>query len=237
MIWADWTGCTKCASGPAPGARHFLAWFQEEYPQGRSQGIYNCRVVADTSTLSIHSCGRAIDCWLPYVDGQANPAGHEIVRRIGPHGKRLGIQTVIFDRTIWSARSPHGRPYTGVHPHKDHLHVELTPAAGEKLNLTTLRSVIVDSTTEDDEVGLKFGDRSPAVGALQLHLAEWNPALGLKKDNVYGSNTKSAVASYQTSAGLPITGEADTVTLVHLYTNALRNKPAWSRLKQRLGGA
>lgn len=237
MNWADWVGCTKCASGPAPGARHFLAWFLEEYPQGRSQGIFNCREVAGTSTLSIHSCGRAIDCWLPYVDGNANPAGHDMVRRIAPHGKRLGIQSIIFDRTIWSARSPHGRQYTGVHPHKDHLHVELTPVAGSKLTLATLRSVIVGSTTEDDDMGLKLGDRSNAVGALQLHLNEWNPALGLKEDGVFGSLTKAAVAQYQTSAGFEATGVADTATMVHLYTNALRNKPAWSRLKRRLGGA
>ena len=234
MNWADWVACTKCGTTASQGSKHLLAWFIEEYPQGRSQGIFNCRPVAGTRTLSIHSCGRANDLWLPYVNNQANPDGHEIVRRIGPHGKRLGIQSVIYDRTIWSARSPNGRPYTGVHPHKDHLHVELTPAAATSLNLATLRAVI-GKEQEDDEVGLKMGDRSNAVRALQTHLDDWNPLLGVQKDGVYGTNTKAAVAMYQTAAGLAATGEADTSTMIHLYTNALRNQPAWKRMLLRLG--
>ena len=234
MIWADWTACTACTGGPADGARHFLAWFLESYPQGKSQGIYNCRFVAGTGSRSVHSCGRAIDCWLPFVNGGANPAGHEIVRRLGEHGKRLGIQAIIFDRTIWSARSPNGRPYTGVHPHTDHLHVELTPDAASRLTLTTLRTVI-GTETGDDEMGLKMGDRSNAVRALQTHLDDWNPLLSVQKDGVYGANTKAAVAQYQTAAGLGPTGEADATTLIHLYTNPLRNQPAWKRMLTRLG--
>lgn len=236
MIWADWNGCTKCSGFASAGSKHLLAWFLEEYPQGRSQGIYNCRNVSGTGSLSIHSCGRANDLWLPYVNNAANPAGYEIIRRIGPHGKRLGIQAVIFDRTIWSARSPGGRPYTGIHPHFDHLHIELTPNAATNLNLATLRAVIgTNKEVEGDEMaGLRPGDRNNGVKALQIHLNDLNPLLGLKSDGVYGTLTRSAVAAYQTSAGFPATGEADLLTLIHLYTSTSRNQPAFHRMLNRL---
>jgi len=70
---------------------------------------------------------------LPVVNGRGHPAGHEAVRRLGAVGLELGLQCAIFDRTIWSARSPNGRPYTGVHPHFDHVHFELTREAGATL--------------------------------------------------------------------------------------------------------
>lgn len=84
-------------------------------------------------------------------------------------------------------------------------------------------------------MGLKQGDRSNAVRALQRHLADWSPTLGIKDDGIYGQHTTAAVKTYQMAAGLPDTGEADDTTLVHVYTNALRNVEAYKRTLARMG--
>lgn len=152
MRWAGWTGCTECVGSPRPGARHLLAWLSERWPDGYSRGIYACRDVRGGSSRSIHACGRAVDYGFDTVDGRGDPAGHDIVRVLGEHGRRLGAQTIIFDRQIWSAQSPEGRVYQGVHPHYDHLHIELTPTSGERLTLATLRSVT--EPEEDDMAAL-----------------------------------------------------------------------------------
>lgn len=84
-------------------------------------------------------------------------------------------------------------------------------------------------------MGLKTGDRSNAVRALQRHLQDWSPTLGVKDDGIYGQHTKAAVKTYQIAAGLPDTGEADDTTLIHVYTNAFRNIEAYKRTLQRMG--
>ena len=147
--WAPWERAEECTDGPEPGARALLAWLYEEYrPPGYSLGIYNCRDVRGASTTSTHGEGRAVDYGLPLApDGRGNPIGHHIVDRIGPHGARLGVQAIVFDRSIWSAVSPQGRRYDGVHPHHDHLHIELTRAAGAKMTLSTFRYVLAKEPT------------------------------------------------------------------------------------------
>lgn len=45
---------------------------------------------------------------------------------ITPTGKKPGwIVEVITNRTIWTRRNPVGRPYTGVSPHEDHVHISI----------------------------------------------------------------------------------------------------------------
>ncbi len=78
--------------------------------RARSLGVYNCRTVRGGTTKSLHGEGRAVDLGLPLgSDGKGIPVGHEIVRRLGVVGVDLGVQSVIYDRRIWSAVSPDGR--------------------------------------------------------------------------------------------------------------------------------
>jgi len=140
--WAVWQGAADCTSGPSSGAIALRDWLLAEYPTGWSGGIYNCRTVRGSQSPSIHGEGRAFDLMLPVVDGRGDPVGHEIVGRLGSAGDRLGIQCVIFDRTIWSGRSPSGRAYTGVHPHYDHLHIELNRSGARSLTGATLAATL-----------------------------------------------------------------------------------------------
>lgn len=86
-------------------------------------------------------------------------------------------------------------------------------------------------------MGLKAGMRGGGVKALQIHLNHWRPAFALTEDSIYGTSdsdggrTGAAVAEYQRAAGFiesPL--HADDTTLVHLYTNALRNPETMKRV-------
>lgn len=144
MGFAPWTAATKCSDGPTPGARALMKFLTETVPGAKSMGIYNCRPVRGGSARSVHSEGRALDVGMPMDGGHGSAAGHTLVQLLRPVADKLGIQAIIYDRKIWSAKSPgpDGRPYTGANPHYDHLHVELTRTAGAKLTLATVRKVL-----------------------------------------------------------------------------------------------
>ena len=152
--FAAWHGCRDCSGGPAPGARALLAYWLEQAPaiaqelqlapEGfRSLGIYNCRPIRGSSSLSIHACGRAVDMGVPVTT-----AGHQVMvaflRRLAREAEGLGVQLVIFSRLYGSARNPWPTAYGGAHPHFDHAHVELTPNAAGVLTLATLRDRVGD---------------------------------------------------------------------------------------------
>ena len=173
---APWTGCTDCAGGPQPGASAFLAFWLEAYPGlATSMGIYACRNVRGSSSRSVHACGRAIDCGVPVTEA-GHRAMYEFLGKLAPHAKRLGITLVIFDRTIWSARrDAGGERYTGVHPHEDHAHVELSPKAAQQLTLATLRAVVGDLRGSDAPAPPK--DQEPADPGATLSRAQLVGAL------------------------------------------------------------
>lgn len=231
MSWAPWTGASECTSGPTDGARALLAWALEAFPHTSSLGIYNCRSVRGGATTSLHGEGRAVDIGVPVVVGRGHDVGHDIVTTLGQHGRRLGVQCAIFAREIWSARSPNGRPYDGVAPHWNHVHVELTWPAASRLNLATLRAVTgTSTTTSEDDMALKKGDRGPAVALFmdalvreaELSDRSGPAARGMPDsqkdgglygyDGIFGSEMLAAVKAYQSGAGIDVTGELDGVT-------------------------
>ncbi len=142
--FAPWDSAVRCVGSARPGARALMAFCLASDPLARNLGIYACRPVRGGSEPSKHAEGRADDVGFPMVNGRANPAGHRLVRRLLRNPERCGIQAIIFDRTIWSAKSPNGRPYRGVNPHLDHVHIELTRDAADRLNVATLRHWLAD---------------------------------------------------------------------------------------------
>ena len=105
-----------CSGGPTPGARALAAELKRSY--GSRQEIYNCRTMAGRPKLSLHGEGRAVD---HYVRGAAGTA---IFDDLIATACQRGIQEVIFNRQIWT-KAGGVQPYTGVHPHDDHVHVGL----------------------------------------------------------------------------------------------------------------
>ncbi len=126
-------GGVNCSGGSTPGARTLRDVLIANYPAIGSIGVYNCRVIAGTNSMSLHGVGRALDVMIPTVGGDANnTAGDEIAAWLIENADALGLQLIIWDRTIWStSRSPGNRvrAYSGSSPHIDHLHIEVNEAA------------------------------------------------------------------------------------------------------------
>lgn len=129
-----WDGGVNCAGNATPGARTLRDVLVEAFPQIGSVGIYNCRVIGGTNSMSLHGVGRALDVMIPTESGDAdNGAGDPIAAWLIENAETLGLQLIIWDHAIWStSRAPGSRmrAYGGENPHVDHLHVEVNEAAG-----------------------------------------------------------------------------------------------------------
>ncbi|OGQ22357.1 MAG: hypothetical protein A2138_10560 [Deltaproteobacteria bacterium RBG_16_71_12] len=129
-----WDDGSNCSGGATDGAitlrDHLLGYF----PQIASIGIYNCRVIAGTNSMSLHGVGRALDVMIPTVGGDAdNDLGDPIAAWLIENAAAIGMQTIIWDHSIWRVTyDPRIHEYTGSNPHVDHLHVEINVAAGNE---------------------------------------------------------------------------------------------------------
>lgn len=145
--YARWQAASgKCSGGAGAGARALMAALLIRFPDARSWGIYNCRRTA-LGNASAHGEGRALDI------GCSIATGNRIVKYLrsvkwtdddgnvlqGPRG--LGISVIIHNRVIYSAKSPNGRRYTG-NPHTDHVHIEMTRKAANRLTLRRAKRVL-----------------------------------------------------------------------------------------------
>lgn len=204
MNWARWEPARGCTSGAEPGARALLAWCLEQYPVAWSGGIYNCRTVRGTQVRSIHGEGRAIDVMLPTPSGRAHHDGYLLLGQLGAKGRQLGIQCIIFDRRIYSARSPAGRPYTGVHPHVDHLHIELTRNAGRMLNSATLTRLLGSKLPTPISRRRTLRLRRPRMRGEDVR--DVQRKLRIVADGIFGPQTDRAVRRFQRANGLIIDG-------------------------------
>lgn len=127
-------GGENCSGGATAGALTFRDHLIGFFPQVETVGIYNCRVIAGTNSMSLHGVGRALDVMMPPIDGAAdNDLGDPIAHWLIENAEAIGIQTIIWDRTIWRvSNNPREHEYTGDNPHVDHLHVELNILAGNE---------------------------------------------------------------------------------------------------------
>lgn len=188
MGFPNWEAATRCTGGATPGAQALMRWIIETYgPKGaQNWGIYNCRDVRGGTTTSCHGEGRALDVGFPVGD----PDGDRLLQRLLKAPGRLGIQAIIYERKIYSQISPEGRPYTGVAAHYDHLHIELTREAGQKLTYETVRRVLTPRVWRAGQRTLEQGDKGADVRWLQ-------GKLGVETDGAFGSRTKEAVRKFE----------------------------------------
>jgi hypothetical protein len=140
-------GCTHRA---APGARRLEVWLSRN-AAGTSWGIERCERWG-AGTASLHAEGRAVDWHLDSRDPAQRRAGVDLVELLlapdstgEPHAlaRRMGIQEIIWDCSIWTAGSEDFGPYApcfgrdgrtrrrrvnATVAHFDHLHIGLTRA-------------------------------------------------------------------------------------------------------------
>ena len=112
-----------CSGGLKPGTRMLGEQIKQQF--GVTYGGYSCRAnTANTSQLSIHAVGRALDIMT------SGASGDEIANHLVENAETLGIQLIIWNRTLWKIgpNGPSSRAYTGPNPHTDHVHAEVTNA-------------------------------------------------------------------------------------------------------------
>ncbi len=191
MGFPGWEQATRCSASATPGAQALMRFIMEQYARkgAMNWGIYNCRTVRGGTTTSCHGEGRALDVGFPVGD----PDGNEVLRRLLKVPGRLGIQAIIYERRIYSKVSPGGRPYTGVAPHFDHLHIELTREAGQKLTYETVRRALTGRVRRAGSRALREGTNGADVRWLQGKLR-------IEADGVFGSQTKGAVIAFEEKA-------------------------------------
>lgn len=133
-----WQGESGCGGGLLEGTGVLREYLYEHFPQAWEIGGYSCRpIVGAPNSMSVHATGRAMDIMIypvGYPDGSEadNEMGDPIAHWLIVNAERIGIQMIIWDRWLWQADDPPGekdRPYSGEHPHNDHLHVELSVEA------------------------------------------------------------------------------------------------------------
>jgi hypothetical protein len=128
-----WTGTSGCSGKLREGSRrlgNFLkrVQFSDEVS---SIGGYACRRnTANSSEMSVHGTGRALDVFIPTIGGKAdNTRGDKVANWLVKHSEEIGVDLIIWDRSIWRANGTNESPYGGPVPHVDHLHVEITTEA------------------------------------------------------------------------------------------------------------
>lgn len=128
-----------CAKGPRPGAIALRDETMRLFPGVTNLGIYNCRTVAGTSSLSTHAAGRAWDAGIPAA---LKPRGDALAAALVAAAPALGVQEVVWYRRRWTSTTGAWRAYGGVSPHTDHVHVALNADAGERLTPAAVRAAL-----------------------------------------------------------------------------------------------
>jgi peptidoglycan hydrolase-like protein with peptidoglycan-binding domain len=188
-----------------------LAWFVEQYPGlARSGGIYNCRSIRGSSAKSVHSEGRAIDIMFPVIAGKASWAGHNAVEKLGPVAERLGVTMMIFDRRFWSQRAPSGAVYRGVHPHVDHLHLELSRQAAESLTIEQIRKAAGPPPFDFPPTGRLLRLENPRMRGNDVRAVQ--RVVGADQDGIYGPTTARLVSTWQKRNGITADGVVGPLT-------------------------
>jgi hypothetical protein len=132
-----WIGEQGCGGQLLAGTSLLRDYVYLYFPQAYSIGGYSCRpIVGNSSAMSVHATGRALDIMIETLGGEAdNSAGDPIGNWLIENAELIGIQMIIWDRWLWRAdrAPPKDKAYTGQHPHHDHLHVELSTDAASLL--------------------------------------------------------------------------------------------------------
>jgi hypothetical protein len=127
-----WNGGSGCAGRAQPGTLALKDYLLAHFPGIREIQPYHCRAnTAAPQTTSMHGTGRGFDVMTG--DPEPNVAVGDVVAEwLVRNAVGIGVQYLIWNRTAFSRSAPRGRfsAYTGPVPHTDHVHCEITLAAG-----------------------------------------------------------------------------------------------------------
>jgi len=235
--WHRWEAASSnCSGGPQPGASALMNWCLTNYQASKNLGIYNCRTVRGSTAPSMHGEGRAIDVGFPVLNRKAHADGSRLLEDLAKHAGDLGLQCIIWNRRIYSARSPRGRKYTGTNPHIDHLHIELTREAAKHLTPQRIAQVLgrAEAPTAPEKSKVEalptLRLRRPRmtgsyVTKVQELINEKRAHGKIKVDGVFGPNTRRAVTQFQATRRLKPDGIVGPRTWEALLENVAADLP------------
>jgi len=230
----------SCDPRDKPGVTAFAALMKSTYKSGVTGISRTCQ--SDTSE---HYEGRALDWMLSVNVPQQKAVADSVVAWLsadnGAMARRFGISYIIWNTKMWREYAPERgwAPYTGSDPHTDHIHfsfswdgamartswwtghattlVDLGPCqvyAGQYAPLYTVPRTAACPTY------LPVAPASPypvyVIGQKNPQIAVAQKALAVTADGAFGAQTQAALISWQTRAGVPITGVLDKATWAKL---------------------
>jgi hypothetical protein len=127
-------GSSRCGGQLLKGTRALGEYLMGKFNQVSSVGGYACRPnTANTSEMSVHGTGRAMDVFIPMKSGRANSdAGDPVANWLVKNAKDIGVQLIIWNHSVWQANGRNEKAYGGPNPHTDHIHVEIVAKAARE---------------------------------------------------------------------------------------------------------
>ena len=153
MIFStNYQPAVRCVGGERPGARalqDFLLAEIDKLPgcETVDSGVYNCRKIAGSTRYSTHAEGRAGDVGVRLPDGMwptkqiREPGIMAWAERLIDHAPQIGLTYIIYARQSRRPGQP-WKPYTGLSPHFDHIHWEISRTAAETLTPAYVAEVL-----------------------------------------------------------------------------------------------
>lgn len=129
-----------------PGAVALRKAVTSIHPVG-DYGIYSNRKIRGGTKMSKHAEGRAWDAKCNSLDPEGLEVGNKLRDNLIKNYEFLGIQKIIWNKQVWTPREGL-ETYTGLVPHTNHLHIELT---WERARDNPLKSMeIIDCLNEKE---------------------------------------------------------------------------------------
>jgi hypothetical protein len=151
-----------CSKGAQKGMVAFQRLLESIGARGSSWGIFNCRRIAGSSSLSLHAEGRALDWRLDVADKADRAQALALIKALlapdaqgRPHAlaRRLGIEELIFNCRYWGAGMPEMGRYRYCYSgnrrkvrldrtlaHMDHIHIGMN-WAGARMQTSFWRAL------------------------------------------------------------------------------------------------
>ena len=225
----------SCDPRSKPGVVAFAALMTARYKTG-AKGTYR-PCLGDTSE---HYDSRALDWMLsvnnPAQKAIANSVTSWLSANNGAMARRFGISYIIWNRKIWGeyASNRGWVAYTGAVPHTDHVHFSFSwDGAMKRTSWWTGRATRVADLGPCRVYAGQFaplygGIRTGSCPALRVapvsvyrlailgqqstQIAVAQRVLGAKADGQFGSATFWKLLTWQSRAGVPVTGVLDKAT-------------------------
>ncbi|MHB1473354.1 MAG: peptidoglycan-binding domain-containing protein [Dermatophilaceae bacterium] len=230
----------SCDPRDKPGVAAFAALMKASYKTGTTGISRSC-----TAATSEHYEGRALDWMLSAKDPQQKAVADSVVAWLsadsGAVARRFGISYIVWNTKMWREYAPERGwvAYTGSVPHTDHIHLSFswdgamartpwwTGRATTVVDLGTCRMyagqyapLYAVPRTAACPTNLPVAPASPypvyVIGQRNAQIAVAQRALGVTADEQFGPATFAALVSWQTRAGVPITGVLDKSTWAKL---------------------